>query len=81
MRPESPGVYIVNAGATVRALNRALAWQLPTGGPKTLNGLLLERLETIPDAGTALELEGYRIEVLQIQDNAIRTVRVRRAER
>ncbi len=77
VRPESPGVYIVNAGATIRALNRALAWQLPTGGPKTLNGLLLERLETIPDAGTALELGGYRIEVLQIQDNAIRTVRVR----
>lgn len=76
---ESPGVYIVNAGATIRALNRALAWQLPTGGPKTLNGLLLERLETIPDAGTALELDRYRIEVLQIQDNAIKTVRVRRA--
>ncbi len=74
---ESPGVYIVNAGATIRALNRALAWQLPTDGPKTLNGLLLERLETIPDAGTALELDRYRIEVLQIQDNAIRTVRVR----
>jgi Mg2+/Co2+ transporter CorB len=74
---EAPGVYIVNAGATIRALNRALAWQLPTDGPKTLNGLLLERLETIPDAGTALELDRYRIEVLQIQDNAIRTVRVR----
>lgn len=74
---ESPGVYIVNAGATIRALNRALAWQLPTDGPKTLNGLLLERLETIPDAGTALALDRYQIEVLQIQDNAIRTVRIR----
>ena len=74
---ESPGVYIVNAGATIRALNRALGWQLPTDGPKTLNGLLLERLETIPDAGTALVLDRYRVEVLQIQDNAIRTVRMR----
>ncbi|MBV6417156.1 MAG: hypothetical protein CMLOHMNK_01794 [Steroidobacteraceae bacterium] len=77
---ESPGVYIVNAGATIRALNRALGWQLPTGGPKTLNGLLLERLETIPDAGTALALDRYQVEVLQIQDNAIRTVRVRTRE-
>ncbi|MGD9597768.1 MAG: HlyC/CorC family transporter [Steroidobacteraceae bacterium] len=74
---ESPGVYIVNAGATIRALNRALGWQLPTDGPKTLNGLLLERLETIPDAGTALVLDRYRVEVLQIQENAIRTVRIR----
>jgi Mg2+/Co2+ transporter CorB len=74
---ESPGVFIVNAGTTIRALNRALGWQLPTDGPKTLNGLLLERLETIPDAGTALEIDRYRIEVLQIQDNAIRTVRMR----
>lgn len=74
---EAPGVYIVNASATIRALNRALAWQLPTGGPKTLNGLLLERLETIPEAGAALMLDRYQLEVLQIQDNAIKTVRVR----
>src|SRR6201984_1141559 len=49
---ERPGVYIVNASATIRALNRALGWQVPTGGPKTVNGLLLEQLETIPDKGT-----------------------------
>ena len=45
---ERRGVYIVNASATIRALNRALQWQLPTDGPKTLNGLLLERLEPFP---------------------------------
>ncbi len=74
---ERPGVFIVNASATIRALNRALGWQLPTGGPKTLNGLLLEHLETIPDRGTALRVGSYEFEVLQIADNAIRTVRVR----
>ncbi len=75
---ERPGVFIVNASATVRALNRALGWQLPIDieGPKTLNGLLLEKLETIPSPGTALEVGPYRFEILQIGDNQIRTVRV-----
>ena len=74
---ERPGVYIVNASATIRALNRALGWQLPTEGPKTVNGLLLEQLETIPDSGTMVRVGHYEFEVLQIADNAIRTVRVR----
>jgi Mg2+/Co2+ transporter CorB len=74
---ERPGVFIVNASATIRALNRALGWQLPTGGPKTVNGLLLEHLETIPDTGTMVRVGNYEFEVLQIGDNAIRTVRVR----
>ena len=74
---ERPGVFIINASATIRALNRALSWQLPTGGPKTVNGLLLEHLETIPDPGTMVRVGNYDFEVLQIADNAIRTVRVR----
>jgi Mg2+/Co2+ transporter CorB len=74
---ERPGVFIVNASATIRALNRALGWQLPTGGPKTVNGLLIEHLETIPAAGTMVRVGAYEFEVLQVQDNAIRTVRVR----
>jgi Mg2+/Co2+ transporter CorB len=74
---ERPGVFIVNASATIRALNRALAWHLPTGGPKTVNGLLLEHLETIPDPGTMVRVGDYEFEVLQIADNAVRTVRVR----
>jgi Mg2+/Co2+ transporter CorB len=73
---ERPGVFIVNASATIRALNRALQWHLPTDGPKTINGLLLEQLETIPDPGTTLKVGDYQFEVLQIADNAIRTVRI-----
>ena len=76
---EKPGVFIVNASATIRALNRALQWQLPTDGPKTLNGLLLEQLETIPEPGTALRVDGYLFEILQSSDNTIRTVRVQLA--
>ena len=77
---ERPGTYIINASATIRAINRALQWQLPTDGPKTLNGLLLEQLETIPEPGTTLKVGPYQFEVLQIGDNAIKTVRVRTDE-
>ena len=73
---ERPGVYIVNASATIRAVNRALQWRLPTDGPKTINGLLLEQLETIPNPGTALKVADYQFEILQIADNAIKTVRI-----
>ena len=74
---EGPGVCIVNAATTIRALNRSMGWHLPTDGPKTLNGLLLEKLETIPQAGTLLDIGDLRMEILQVADNAIRAVRVR----
>jgi Mg2+/Co2+ transporter CorB len=74
---DASGAWLLNATATIRALNRALGWQLPTDGPKTINGLLLERLETIPDPGTAVRIGPYEFEVLQTGENSIRTVRVR----
>jgi len=74
---DTQGNWLVNASATIRQLNRTLGWQLPAVGPRTLNGLLLEKLETIPTPGTALRIGNYDFEILQIADNAIRTVRVR----
>jgi Mg2+/Co2+ transporter CorB len=74
---ETSGALIINAGSSIRDLNRRLGWSLPTDGPKTLNGLLLERLENIPAAGTVLRIDGMQFEVLQIADNTVRTVRVR----
>lgn len=74
---DAQGNWLINAGATLRALNRSLGWALPTDGPRTLNGLLLEKLETIPRPGTALRIGRLEFEVLQIADNTIKTVRVR----
>jgi len=74
---EASGAWLINASATIRALNRSLGWQLPELGPKTLNGLLLEKLEAIPEPGTALKIGEYEFEVLQTADNSVRTVRVR----
>jgi Mg2+/Co2+ transporter CorB len=75
---EAPGVFIINASATIRALNRSLGWQLPTDGPKTLNGLLVEKLETLPESGAEVVIGEYQFEVLQIGENTVRTVRARR---
>ncbi|HUX73734.1 MAG TPA: HlyC/CorC family transporter [Steroidobacteraceae bacterium] len=77
VHPDTDGSFVVNATTTVRALNRSMRWNLPTDGPKTLNGLIVEFLEAIPEPGTTLKLADYMIEVLQTGDNAIKTVRVR----
>jgi Mg2+/Co2+ transporter CorB len=76
-RDEATGGYIVDAGTNVRVLNRTMNWRLPTDGPKTLNGLIVEKLGTIPRKGTTLRLDGYTVEILQTSGNAIETVRVR----
>lgn len=76
-RDDQSGAWVVNAAANVRALNRTMHWQLPTDGPTTVNGLILEQLGTIPPMGTVLDLNGYPVEVLETSGNAVRTVRVR----
>ena len=68
--------FLVDATANVRELNRSQDWDLPTSGAKTLNGLIVERLETIPEPGTQLEVSGYPIEIIETDDNRVRTVRV-----
>jgi Mg2+/Co2+ transporter CorB len=74
---EADGSFVANASTSIRALNRSMRWSLPTDGPKTLNGLIVEFLETIPEPGTTLKLADYMLEVLQTGDNAIKTVRIR----
>ena len=73
---ESADNYIVDAAATIRDLNRTQGWALPTDGPKTLNGLIVEMLETIPKPATCLKINGYPIEVVETDDNRIRSVRI-----
>ena len=77
---EPGGTFVVNAAASVRALNRRMGWTLPTRGPRTLNGLIVEYLETIPEPGTSLRLADYAIDVLQTGENAVKTVRLHRID-
>ncbi|MEO8225664.1 MAG: transporter associated domain-containing protein, partial [Gammaproteobacteria bacterium] len=73
----SAEAWLVNAGINVRALNRLMHWHLPTDGPITLNGLILEQLETIPERGAVLLLNGYQVEILATGDNVISAVRIK----
>ncbi|MGH8293494.1 MAG: HlyC/CorC family transporter [Gammaproteobacteria bacterium] len=76
---EADGSYLVNGSVHVRALNRAMNWTLSTAGPKTLNGLILEYLETIPQPGTSLKIAGYPMEIVQTTGSAVKTVRIQPA--
>jgi Mg2+/Co2+ transporter CorB len=58
----------------VRELNRVTQWSLPTEGPKTLNGLILEFMETIPNTGTSIRLHGYALEILERDENSVKLV-------
>jgi Mg2+/Co2+ transporter CorB len=77
---DNDGSYVINGAISVRVLNRTLGWKLPTDGPRTLNGLILEYLEDIPQPGTGLRLGNLSIEILQAIDNAVKTARIRPIE-
>ena len=81
VHPQDDGSYLVDGTALLRELSRNMHWELPTEGPKTLNGLIVEYLQTLPEAGTSLMIEGYPIDIIQIQDNVVKTARIRPLER
>src|SRR5690606_548823 len=70
------GSIIVEGGTLLRDLNRKLALQLPLDGPKTLNGLILEFFQDIPEAGTGFNIAGYPMEVLQTSNQVVKIVRI-----
>jgi Mg2+/Co2+ transporter CorB len=76
--PQDDGSYIIDGSASLRDINRQLKWHLPAtaNGPKTLNGLILEKLESIPETGISLRIDNYAVEITQAADNAVRTARV-----
>ena len=76
IHPQEDGSYFVDGSAYIRDVNKALEWDLPTDGPKTINGLVTETLESIPDANVCMRLGRYQLETLQISDNLIKTIRV-----
>jgi len=75
IQPQEDGSYLIAGNAGLKELVHTLHWKLPLDGPRTINGLITEYMETIPEAGTSLLLEGYQVEILQTQDNAVKLVR------
>ncbi|MGR8948833.1 MAG: HlyC/CorC family transporter [Gammaproteobacteria bacterium] len=76
VHPQDDGTFLIDASANIRELNRSCDWNLPVDGPKTLNGLILEALEDIPETGTSLRIENYTIEVVHASDTTVKTARV-----
>jgi Mg2+/Co2+ transporter CorB len=75
VRAQSDGSYLVDANITIRELNRVMQWSLPTEGPKTLNGLIIEFMETIPETGTSIKLHGYPLEIIKRDENSVKLVK------
>ena len=78
IHPQEDGSFVVDGGATIRSINRALTWDLPADGPKTLNGLMTDHLETFPEAPVSIEIDEYRLEVVRLKDNMIATAKITR---
>jgi len=76
IHPQEDGSCIIDGTASIRDINRQLNWHLPVKGPKTLNGLILERLESIPETGISLRIDNYAVEITQVADNAVKTARI-----
>jgi Mg2+/Co2+ transporter CorB len=75
-KPQGDGSTLLDGKANLRELNRKLGTSFPLTGPKTLNGLILEYFEAIPEQGTCLEIAGQRLEIVQTQDRNIKSVRL-----
>ena len=73
--PQDDDSFVIDGGALLRDINRALDWELPISGPKTLNGLVLEHLETIPEENLCIQINNYQIETLQLSDNMVKNLK------
>ena len=73
---EADGSVIADGACSLRVLNRKAGYDFPLEGPKTINGLLLEQLEDIPESGTTIALGGHPVEILQVQNRMVKVVRI-----
>lgn len=77
VHPQPDGTFVIDGTASLREINRTLSWHLPCdGGPKTLNGLVTEALESIPESAVCLKIGRYRLEILETEDNCASKVLV-----
>ena len=73
---QKDGSYLIDASIPLRELNKKLNWQLPINGAKTLNGLIIDQVETIPENNIKIEIDNYSIETVLIRNNMIKIARV-----
>ena len=78
---QKDGSYLIDASIPLRELNKKLNWQLPINGAKTLNGLIIDQVETIPENNIKIEIDNYAIETVLIRNNMIKIARVLQIKR
>lgn len=76
IRPQEDGSFLIDGSVSVRDLNRTQHWVLPTEGPTTLSGLIIETLEAIPTIGTCILIAHYPIEVIEMNDNIVKIAKI-----
>lgn len=76
IRPQPDGSYIVDGTTQVRNLNKSLNWALPSEGPKTLNGIVVEHFENFPPQGAVFTFNGHPMTILAVEDNKVQQVRI-----
>ncbi len=74
--PQGDGSFLIDGSANIRDINKGLKWKLPTDGPRTLNGLILEHLEDIPESHLSVQVSGHPMEIVELEENRIKSVRV-----
>ncbi|WCE29242.1 HlyC/CorC family transporter [Vibrio sp. SCSIO 43137] len=74
--PQNDGSFLIEGSANIRDINKGLQWELPTDGPRTLNGLILEHLEDIPESKLSIEVEQHQMEIVEFTENKISLVKV-----
>ena len=78
--PQADGSYMIEGSIIIREINQRLDWDLPTEGPKTLSGLILENVQTIPETNVGVIIGDYRIETVLIKDNVIKIAKIEKTD-
>ena len=76
IHPQPDGSFLVEGSASIRELNKEMHWHLPIDGPRTLNGVILEYLEEIPQPNISVRLAGYPIEIIEVENNMVKMARI-----
>ncbi|USD65697.1 CNNM domain-containing protein [Vibrio sp. SCSIO 43136] len=74
--PQTDGSFLIEGSANIRDINKGLKWQLPTDGPRTLNGLILEHLEDLPESHISVKIAEHNMEIVDFTENRIKMVKV-----
>ena len=78
--PQADGTFMLEGSMMIRDINRRIDWDLPTDGPKTLSGLILETAQSIPESNVGITIGPYRLETVLIKDNVVKMAKAERIE-